>query len=699
MSKYFQTVAEINNWDKDQSSNIEINSKSIFNKIKTFTAKSNSVGLVVGKVQSGKTANIIGLSAYAFENNVKMIVVFLSDQNPLYKQNIKRITKSFDGISDFIIIDNSKDGNNSNFNKQDLDSFFDKNKKLIVCSLKHHSRIDDLTNLISDSKYSKDFSVIIDDEGDDVSQNTRKGKYKNSPDRSATNDALVKLKNSLSKNSYLSVTATPQASILLQKYQDLSPSFANLIYPGDAYTGLDYFHDKSNKHLIQSIDDYDKFIEKNTTPKSFYKALAYFLIGGYERSLKENNNFKHSMMIHSAKEIIKQGNIFNKVSTILQVLRNSVKDSNISVNSYIKNFYENFLVVFEEEKLRLKIKENSESYFKKVLSLLGDIKLILLNGQEEVDNLNDKIKYFNYFIVIGGDMLDRGLTIDGLAVSYFTRETKKGKSQADTMMQRARWFGYKKQYIEYCKVYTSPKNIEIFENLISHEDSIWDSIRLMDNVDIDLQKVDFAFKIDTEILNPTSKSKARWENGFETWNIHSNFSKNLEHHELNSKLVENIFKSDSKEVYITKNNVHLKKIITAAEALSFLDKFIYSERDKYPDNTKGKLENFLRVSNLDKFAEVEIVYMRFKAGEERSLVMSEPDNVAKLSNLMQGRNDDYKGDRYIIEDRIQIQVHKIRLKDSYKNLKKGDIVFALALGIPDKLVIEKVIKTVVIDQK
>lgn len=296
-------------------------------------------------------------------------------------------------------------------------------------------------------------------------------------------------------------------------------------------------------------------------------------------------------------------------------------------------------------------------------------------------------------------MLDRGLTIDGLAVSYFTRETKKGKSQADTMMQRARWFGYKKQYIEYCKVYTSPKNIEIFENLISHEDSIWDSIRLMDNVDINLQKVDFAFKIDTEILNPTSKSKARWENGFETWNVHSNFSKNLEHHELNNKIIENIFKYDSKEVYITKNNVHLKKIITATEALNFLDKYIYSERDKYPDNTKGKLENFLRVSNLDKFAEVEIVYMRFKTGEERSIVMSEPDNAAKLSNLMQGRNDDYKGDRYIIEDRIQIQVHKIRLKDSYKNLKKGDVVFALALGIPDKLVIEKVIKTVVIDQK
>jgi hypothetical protein len=698
MSSYFEKVASLNNWDDSQVINIKENSLNIYKKIKKFTLDQNSVGLLVGKVQSGKTANIIGLSAFAFENEVKMIIVFLSDQNPLYKQNIKRIVKSFDDIDDFVIIDNSKDGNKSNFNVHNLDNFFDKGRKLIVCSLKHHSRINHLVNLLSGTKYSKDLSIIIDDEGDDVSQNTKKGKFKLQPERSSTNDALVKLKNSLCRNNYLSVTATPQASMLLQKYQDLAPSFANLIVPGESYTGLEYFHDPNNNYLIHKIDDYENFIEKNTTPVSFYKSLAYFIIGGYERKFLENNSFKHSMMIHSAKEIINQGNIYKKIKTILDVLRNSFKQGEISDNSIIKNFYNYFLQVFNEEKQRLRLVDKPEEYFKKILSIVPDIETILLNSQQEVDNLNDKIKYFNYFIVIGGDMLDRGLTIDGLAVSYFTRETKKGKSQADTMMQRARWFGYKKQYIKFCKVYTTEKNIQIFENLISHEDSVWDSIKLMDNIDFDLRKVDFAFKIDTEILNPTSKSKVKWTNGFETWNVQSNFSKNIDHHSTNNKLVDNFFYGNSNEVFITKNNIHLKKVVSASEVVDFLNNYIYSERDKYPNNTKGKLEDFLKISNLDNNTKIEVVYMRFKTGEERSLILDEINGTAKLSNLMQGRNEDYKGDRYLLEDKIQLQIHRVILKDNYKNLKKRDLVFALALGIPEKLVIDKVIKTVVVDQ-
>ena len=700
MSKYFDIISSRNNWDKNQKDNIYLNSEKIFKKIEKFTLlKSSSVGLVVGKVQSGKTANIIGLSAHSFDRNVKMIVVFLSDQNPLYKQNIKRISSSFDELDDFVIIDNSINGNITNFNKTNLNNFYEDNKKLIVCSLKHHKRIDDLISLVSSTKYSADLSIIIDDEGDDVSQNTKKGKYKLDPERSSTNKSLVSLKNSLISNCYLSVTATPQASILLQKYQDLAPSFANLIFPGDDYTGLNYFHDESNSHLLEEIKDYDKFIEKNSTPESFYRAIAYYLIGAYERKSIEKNNFKHSMMIHSAKEIIKQGNIFNKVDTLMQVLSSSIKEKSINNNSYTAAFYSIFKDVFDQEKIRLGIKYNVEDYFKLVLPIINQVKLILLNGQQEVDSLNEKIKYFNYFIVIGGDMLDRGLTIDGLAVSYFTRETKSGKSQADTMMQRARWFGYKKNYIKYCKLYTTENNLRIYENLISHEDSVWDSISLMQGIDVDLRKADITFKIDTEILNPTSQSKAKWEKGFETWSVQTNFSKNLEHHLKNEKLINNLFATNYKEVLMTKNNVHKKKLLNAEETLKFLKEFNYSDLDSAQERTFAKLENFLAASKLKETVQVEVILMRFKTGEERSLIISEEDNSAKLSNLMQGRNEEYRGDRYFIEDNIQLQIHIVKLKDNYKHLRKGDTVYALALGIPEKLFIDKVVRSVIIDQK
>jgi hypothetical protein len=111
------------------------------------------------------------------------------------------------------------------------------------------------------------------------------------------------------------------------------------------------------------------------------------------------------------------------------------------------------------------------------------------------------------------------------------------------------------------------------------------------------------------------------------------------------------------------------------------------------------LENFLAASKLKETVQVEVILMRFKTGEERSLIISEDDNSAKLSNLMQGRNEEYRGDRYFIEDNIQLQIHKVKLKDNYKHLRKGDTVYALALGIPEKLFIDKVVRSVIIDQK
>lgn len=700
----FDLVASNSKWNDQLKNSISINTENLFSKVKYIqTLVKNPIGLLVGKIQSGKTGNLIGAAAHAIDQGYRLVIIYLSDTYALYEQNMLRVKEAFQTPDDSIVfVDNSSVNNDlSIFERSigDIDFHLNQGRSFVVCTLKHNKRINNISSVFSQSKLINEKVLIIDDEGDDISQNTSKQKHKKIKDDTIftpNNKAIVDLMSKFKNYVYLSVTATPQAPLLIYKFEQLSPNFCSLIYPGDGYTGLSTFHSGENPYLIEEIDDYKRLTEQTSgVPKSLKKALIYYLVTGYFRKKIEktiNPKFFHSFLIHVDKLIIKQNDIYSRVNTYIEklnseslLLKKSTKTIEmISIEKLIGEIRNEDSERFPE------INEYSDAELLTLLmQLLTEVKLVLLNGEQEVKNLKRTIQGRNFFIVIGGDMLDRGLTIDGLAVSYFTRESK--KSQADTLLQRARWYGYKQDYIRFCKLYTTKHIIDQFEAAYDHENSVWDFLEVYENTQYDLRSIQTYFQIDTGLLKPTSSAKAKPNiEPIERWFVQNYYSLNPLHQEENRQLIDEVFKANSTIDTYNSNFNNLKKIIDYKTLIDFISAFKFSEKQK--KNLTKYVENLKRTYQDFDLLNFELVYLRYENGEERKVIQT-PDGDY-LSNIMQGRSQtsgDYKGDRGIVGKLPMLQIHKILLKSDSGLYKQGDVVYTMAFGLPENFILDNLV--------
>ena len=190
-------------------------------------------GIVIGKVQSGKTSNFISITALAFDNNYDIVIVFGGTKKPLVKQNRDRIKEYFEATKDVLVLDTTdfKD----QLTAQKMHQFNKMNKKVVVVALKSPTQINYIAdNIFSDPTLAEKPVLIIDDEGDEASLNTlvKKGK------KSSTYKAIENLKARLNRHCFLSITATPQANLLIDTLDVLSPDFGVLVDPGNGYCGM-----------------------------------------------------------------------------------------------------------------------------------------------------------------------------------------------------------------------------------------------------------------------------------------------------------------------------------------------------------------------------------------------------------------------------------------------------------------------------
>jgi hypothetical protein len=493
---------------------------------------------------------------------------------------------------------------------------------------------------------------------------------------------------------YISVTATPQAPLLIYKFEELSPNFVSLVYPGTEYTGLETFHSETYPHLSKAIDDYKILLQsKNGIPESLKKALAYYFLGGAIRLKKSqlNTKFRHSFLLHLDKLIIKQNDNFNRLQSYLEILKMEFLRGNGKELSLFTNYLN---IVIDEENYRTPFNIIlSKDLIYEVFQIIKETKLIVLNGSQEVKNLKKTVQGRRFFIVIGGDMLDRGLTIDGLAVSYFTRSVV--KSQVDTLLQRARWYGYKKSYLDYCRLYAPLDIIEKFEATLIHENSIWDFLELVENSPIDLRNIQTQFKLDSTILIPTSSNKAAWNNdGLQVWFTQQYFSLNKLDQNNNLILINNLFKGGFKIENFSSNFNSKVKTIRFSEFYQFIKSFKFSQLQK--KDLLGYIDLLIRLHPSLIKNDFDLVFLRHQNGEKRKLLTDSLGN-RYLSNIMQGRSQedgDYLGDREIIGTRPMLQIHKIVLKESYGSYQIGDELYTLAFGLPKNFAIENFITSI-----
>ena len=640
--------------------------------------KSN-VGIVVGRVQSGKTANIITLSALALDNGHKIVVLFLSDTNNLLTQNTERFMENFDSIDGVEVVKKSKDGDfDAVLDEQTLASLYEDDTKLVICSLKHTKHIQEINELISKSPYKDDYSLIIDDEGDDIGLNTATFSEKFVQDkqgnvfeaeRTSTNCAIVGLKKSMTKLGYISLTATPEANILLQDFQQLAPDYCVTMEPNEGYTGLLTFHGDDSKHIVE-IKDYVDLLENNGLPESFEDAFIFFIAGCIARKQREGTSkFKHSMMVHPCGKIENQDKVFDKIKNYVEKTIYNLKMKNksgIIFISAVQKYYEQVAptTVFDEDQVFATIKK---------------MKMHLVNCAAASNDLKKAMKLLPYHMVIGGNMLDRGITIDGLAVTYMIRMSKQGK--VDTLLQRARWFGYKQSYIDLCRVYLPRELKAQFYNIIEAEESVWQFLYECDHNNLSPKNMVHNFQVPTGMkLAAANKAMYITTNLISFVRSQSILVHDHNRNKENLNIIEKIDWHTATIKKCTSSQIHRIKTISVEDFRSIFKDFNFSEEDdamswQYLETVLKRLDSKV----------VDLWDMRYDSKERRS---TDEYRVKALlqgysENKTQSDPDYYVGDRQLKTDNLSIQIHHVVLKNSIDDqYKEGDTVIMLAAVLP-----------------
>lgn len=512
---------------------IEQSSINILQSLSTDTKETGPVkGLVIGNVQSGKTANMAGLMAMAADYGFNYFIVLSGVIESLRQQTDKRLFADMNaygnGKWNWRPIRNPKV--RSNISEQNISEFNlslkSRDRYFTVC-LKNKSRLQELYKwLKSDLNKTRQLKVlIIDDEADQASINT---KNKDEGDYTAINGIIRKLVNDdqFAGMNYISYTATPYANVLNETSDEsLYPKdFIALLEPSEDYIGpKELFGMKEPEKspgidIVLQISERDAEIVRDiqngktpdeSLPKSFVKSIQWFLITvACMRKLQYKNPV--SMLVHTSFRVHHHEIIANKIKEYLLTLKQDFENikyemedlfesekESLTIESFMESMsgystldkvpnYPKWSDILVELKKILRLKddyvtsiqldEDGSPVYHEGIHLVVDNSRVNLNGQHvrlvypNKNNLPDEAPAF---IVVGGNTLSRGLTLEGLTTTYFLRTT----NQADTLMQMGRWFGYRKGYELFPRVWMDWLAQERFNFLSQMNEELRDEIR------------------------------------------------------------------------------------------------------------------------------------------------------------------------------------------------------------------------------
>lgn len=404
-------------------------------------------GLIYGLVQSGKTGVLTVTGAMGADEGYRTIIILTSDNDPLYEQTLGRAQEAFPGID----IIGKKDFKNA-------DAFL-RRVKGGTCAIVTTKNSGLLKTLIENFKMGKVRGLsclIIDDEADQASPNTRERRGDGS--RSTINDRIGELRGFFEKNTYLQVTATPQALFLQTPGHDFRPKFTVLSRPGADYVGgEDFFADASN--LVREFDLNDITVlapgpQPTPTleiPKSLLRALDTFMIGATFKRIKDADQ-NCAFLCHVSTRKADHNHIVELLRKYKSDLATKLKAKNPATIRRLKTAYDD--LASTHDGLR-------GSKFDNLLDAIAffspGIIVKLVNGETD----EDVAVKSPYNLFVGGNKLGRGVTIKNLLVSYYGRHPK--NPQADTVLQHARMYGYRRKDIGLLRLFLPPELHTVFK--------------------------------------------------------------------------------------------------------------------------------------------------------------------------------------------------------------------------------------------
>ncbi len=472
-------------------------------------------GLVVGQVQSEKTSNYTGVICKAADAGFKLIIVLAGIHNNLRSQTQLRIDEGFLGFDtqherafkqnnkwigvgnlDRKIVAHSLTSSldDGDFKIKAPKITFDTNEPIIAVVKKNvkvledllqwlYKEADDLPN--GTKSITTKSLLLIDDEADNASINTKP----ENDDATRTNSLIRDILRLFDKSSYVGYTATPFANIFIPIQDDdlfprdfiiNLPAPSNYIGPEQVF-GFELREEDEDETqrsvlpIINRISDHISFVPGSTqrdhktpalVPDSLHLAIRCFIITCAVRRLRGQTAVHNSMLIHVSRYIKWQSGLKGLIERvfdfyrlgielntpeILEELRKTFEEDNDTYKSYTTTFR----LIRNSEELRAldpKIEVHSwQQVLKHLHEAASRIMVREINGGSA-----DVLNYFDHknglsVIAIGGDKLSRGLTLEGLSVSYYLRESK----MYDSLMQMGRWFGYRPGYIDLCRLFIS----------------------------------------------------------------------------------------------------------------------------------------------------------------------------------------------------------------------------------------------------
>ncbi len=507
-------------------------------------------GLVVGDVQSGKTANYMALISMACDYDYKLIIVLAGLTDSLRKQTQERVDEGFIGaISNTIRSSNIKyigvglpkkeryavtlTNIDKDFKKESMSALnntsADYNKPVVLVVKKNKSTLENVKEWLKPGTDGvTDHILIIDDEADNASINTKK----EGEDPSTINALIRDLYNNFPKASYVGYTATPFANIFInpddeESYRDLYPSdFITLLKTPTSYFGSEKVFGKDldgkTKYIRLIDEDEDCFLPVNHKKDDEYyglsdslkEAILSFFINCVVRTKRGKPYAHRSMMINMSRFNKMQTNIKRKVVEYIDMLKNIItQTSYMEKGKFLRNsemlkmyniymmsdYYNNIREEFSWDDIQTHLGYEAER-----------MKVIVVNRLKDEEKL-DYNKYKDVgarFIVIGGFVLSRGLTLEGLMISYYSRNG----SAYDSLLQMCRWFGYRPKYEDLCRVYMSQINVDAFGETIEATEDLKQQFRKMKAEKKTPDDFGFMVRKSPDILNTllvTSRNKSR----------------------------------------------------------------------------------------------------------------------------------------------------------------------------------------------
>jgi len=437
----------------------------------------SSTGLVVGYVQSGKTLSFTAVSAAAHDNGFRSVAVIAGSSLNLADQNKDRLAKDLD-IGAHFRRPWHRAHNPTTAQVHELMTALSgwehgRGKTLLLTSLKHHRHVQNLGDLLNALGDVASPMLIIDDEADQISLNTRV----NQDGESANYAQILGLRDRAPRHTYLQYTATPQANVFIPLWDRLSPSFCELLEPGDGYVGGHrVFHDREDDLIrIISQNDLQKSEDLLEAPESLFRAMRVFFLGVAQGLFTEKRTGElptppnRSMMVHPSRSQSSHQVFANWIRTAMASWRRAIEDEH-DRDMQIAAFREAY------EDLAATDASGGLAPFDELLSMLpeamGHTQVREVNARPGVDPTDWPTEWGQTYswILVGGQNLDRGFTVEGLTVTYMPRDI--GTGQADTIQQRARFFGYKRGYEDLCRIYLGTDARRAFTVYIRHERSM-----------------------------------------------------------------------------------------------------------------------------------------------------------------------------------------------------------------------------------